>query len=305
MTDDIALNLDGVLEPVSADSSCGPDLRYDDQYNRIRMDRASDPNDILSGQWKRRAKKIDWDAITGQCVQFLQTRSKDLQVCGWLVEALSFGYGLRGLTQGLHVFVELHVRYWQDVHPLLEEDAEMRLRPTLWLVQEFTNWLASDLFKGEGHETASIQRQRRTYFGWQAVRSEFLRLNVVLDEKLSDQAPSLSELLARITAEVEAHRPQAIATEVVDDQSSGSAQSMALAPETQGAFRSFSRERAYDQLAEIGAYLARVEPHSPVPIVLQGLVGWRDVPFPELLDRLPKDGPSVYELMALFKRPVG
>jgi hypothetical protein len=63
-----------------------------------------------------------------------------------------------------------------------------------------------------------------------------------------------------------------------------------------------SRESAYEQLSEIAKFLARVEPHSPVPMVLDALVAWRGSSFEDLLLRLPSQGgASVYDLLRLFR----
>lgn len=47
-----------------------------------------------------------------------------------------------------------------------------------------------------------------------------------------------------------------------------------------------SREQAYRQLAQIADYLARTEPHSPVPYVIRRAVEWGNQPLGELLDEL-------------------
>lgn len=47
-----------------------------------------------------------------------------------------------------------------------------------------------------------------------------------------------------------------------------------------------SREQAYRHLAQIADYLARTEPHSPVPYVIRRAVEWGNQPLGELLDEL-------------------
>lgn len=47
-----------------------------------------------------------------------------------------------------------------------------------------------------------------------------------------------------------------------------------------------SREEAYRQLARIADYLARTEPHSPVPYVIRRAVEWGNQPLGDLLDEL-------------------
>lgn len=65
-----------------------------------------------------------------------------------------------------------------------------------------------------------------------------------------------------------------------------------------------SREQAYRQLAQIADYLARTEPHSPVPYVIRRAVEWGNQPLGELLDELlSADGESrrVWKLLGVLK----
>ena len=47
-----------------------------------------------------------------------------------------------------------------------------------------------------------------------------------------------------------------------------------------------SREEAYQTLKLIAEYLQRIEPHSPVPYLLQRAHVWGHTPLPELLGEL-------------------
>lgn len=65
-----------------------------------------------------------------------------------------------------------------------------------------------------------------------------------------------------------------------------------------------SREQAYRQLAQIADYLAKTEPHSPVPYVIRRAVEWGNQPLGELLDELlSADGESrrVWKLLGVLK----
>lgn len=65
-----------------------------------------------------------------------------------------------------------------------------------------------------------------------------------------------------------------------------------------------SREEAYRQLSQIADYLARSEPHSPVPYVIRRAVEWGQQPLSELLDELlSSDAESrrVWKLLGVLK----
>jgi type VI secretion system protein ImpA len=58
------------------------------------------------------------------------------------------------------------------------------------------------------------------------------------------------------------------------------------APATQVFREPASREEAYRQLLLIAEYLARTEPHSPVPYLIRRGVEWGNKPLSELLGEL-------------------
>jgi type VI secretion system protein ImpA len=61
-----------------------------------------------------------------------------------------------------------------------------------------------------------------------------------------------------------------------------------------------SREDAYRQLASIAAYLARYEPHSPVPYLIQLALDWGRKPLPLLLRELTSGDPEGRTLLTVL-----
>ncbi|WP_322044071.1 type VI secretion system protein TssA [Paraburkholderia sp. J67] len=55
-------------------------------------------------------------------------------------------------------------------------------------------------------------------------------------------------------------------------------------------FMPVTRDGAYQQLALIGEFLMRYEPHSPVPYMIQRALEWGKMPLPELLQQLTEAG---------------
>ncbi|TBV10808.1 type VI secretion system protein TssA [Stutzerimonas kirkiae] len=65
-----------------------------------------------------------------------------------------------------------------------------------------------------------------------------------------------------------------------------------------------SRAEAYRQLSLIADYLARTEPHSPVPYVIRRVVEWGDMPLSDLLDELIKadaESRRVWSLLGVLR----
>jgi type VI secretion system protein ImpA len=132
-----------LLAPLRADAPCGPAARYDPVFTEIRLLREEDDPQLPMGQWERPLKHANWPAIEARCVDMLTTRSKDLQIAVWLVEAWMRQHGFDGLRQGLRLLDAMLRAYWDTLHPLIEYDAaeegnavpdlDARLAPLEWL----------------------------------------------------------------------------------------------------------------------------------------------------------------------------
>jgi type VI secretion system protein ImpA len=61
-----------------------------------------------------------------------------------------------------------------------------------------------------------------------------------------------------------------------------------------------NRQVAYQQLKVISDYLKRVEPHSPVPYLINRAVDWGNMELPELLSELIKADPDVQRIWKLL-----
>jgi type VI secretion system protein ImpA len=62
-----------------------------------------------------------------------------------------------------------------------------------------------------------------------------------------------------------------------------------------------SRADAYSRLAEISEFLRKLEPHSPVPYLLQRAIAWGGLNFSELLPELLRDQAALQEVSDLLR----
>jgi type VI secretion system protein ImpA len=62
-----------------------------------------------------------------------------------------------------------------------------------------------------------------------------------------------------------------------------------------------SRDDAYSRLAEISEFLRKIEPHSPVPYLLQRAIAWGGLNFSELLPELLRDQAALQEVGDLLR----
>ena len=129
----MSIDLEALLAPVSPDRPAGDDLRYHPLSLQIKEARRSEEA-IAQGVWKTDVKAADYAAVLKLAVEGLSRHGKDLQVAAWLAEALLYLDGLAGFRQGLELVYGLMERYWDSVHPELEDgDAELRAVPLRWL----------------------------------------------------------------------------------------------------------------------------------------------------------------------------
>lgn len=144
--------------------------------------------------------------------------------------------------------------------------------------------LHDELYKAPGEQL------RQDLAGLNSSRAAVENLAAWCDEQLAEDAPSFAPLLQSIDQsttllqEFLVMHPEAPPPAVVTEPSQAETPASPHSPDpAQGPA---SREEAYRQLALIAAYLARTEPHSPVPYLINRAVEWGQKPLRELLAEL-------------------
>lgn len=132
-----------LLSPIAADHPCGAPMRFDPVFTAIRLDREEDDPTLPMRQWERPLKVADWPSVERRAIEFLRVRSKDLQMAAWTLEAWFRQRELAGLCEGLQLLTGLLERYWDTVHPVIDEDGDCdaRVAPFEWLNEELPVWL--------------------------------------------------------------------------------------------------------------------------------------------------------------------
>ncbi|SFW15209.1 MULTISPECIES: type VI secretion system protein TssA [Pseudomonas] len=327
-----------LLEPISAESPCGPDLRYEPEYDQLRELRREDDTSLPTGVWQSSIKRALWPDLERLATTLLLERSKDLMISAWLGEAWLHRAGLEGLPGSLALVAGLCERYPEQLHPQADEgDQSWRVIPLEWLARRYSEVLLTrvPLLDGRDPVFASfclddwqrLQRQqvlgndsKNAKASAEAARSDQKKLSELIrstplsfwlhrqgslmlslqhlqrleawsDAYLGNLAPgykSLQDVIQALLTLVEefiAMHPQQ--PTVVPVQTSPAPTST---PQPQAAAQVFqepaNREEAYRQLLVIAGYLARTEPHSPVPYLIRRGVEWGNKPLSELLGEL-------------------
>lgn len=129
----MAIDIDALLAPISADLPCGEDAGFSDLFDRIREARRADDASLPQGEWQTEVKLADWRVALDLSSEALTRVSKDLQAAGWLGEALIARHGLDGARDAFAVMSGLIERYWDGLHPLADgEDLEERAGKLAW-----------------------------------------------------------------------------------------------------------------------------------------------------------------------------
>src|SRR5262245_36487639 len=122
----VEIDIDALLAPIAGDNPAGANLKYAGLYDEINEARRED-EDLAQGEWKRERKIADWPRVVRLATEALTTRTKDLQVCAWLIEALVKTRGLDGLRDGLVTMRGLVEHHWDHLYPESDEgDLEAR-----------------------------------------------------------------------------------------------------------------------------------------------------------------------------------
>ncbi|HAG95342.1 MAG TPA: type VI secretion system protein TssA [Gammaproteobacteria bacterium] len=131
------IDIDELLQPISADSPQGSDIREDssptslyyqikDARNAARAaERASlfDPDEASN-------VLNEWRPILDLAPTILKENSKDLEVASWLLEALIRFHDFPGLRDGIQLTRGLVDQYWDGLYPEPDEDGiETKVAP--------------------------------------------------------------------------------------------------------------------------------------------------------------------------------
>lgn len=194
------IDVRGLLEPIAGNNPAGESVRYQGTYDRISDARREDDPKLSQGIYKSTLKRADWSTVEAICVEALTTRTKDLQIAGWLLEAWLHRYGFAGVAKGLRLIEGLCEEFWDDAYPTVERgDLEGRLGPFEWIEQKLSLKL-KQIPLTTPHETTG---ESYSYVDWEsACHFENLAMKDprALQEALAKINPSVATFRAAVAA---------------------------------------------------------------------------------------------------------
>src|SRR5215469_10699260 len=152
-----------LLTPIPGDNPSGPDIRYDSKvpiYDQVKEARRHD-DDLAQGDWQRERKVADYAKVIRLTQDALATKTKDLQLAAWLVDALLHTQGFSGLSGGLTLCHDLVRDFWDTINPPLEDgDEEPRMAHLDWIGSSLEISLKSLPLTREGHSWFKYKESR-------------------------------------------------------------------------------------------------------------------------------------------------
>jgi type VI secretion system protein ImpA len=114
--------VDTWIQPLPG-AACGENLEYDEEFRAMEKAAAGRP----ATQFDPEDVPPDWRAVLAHC-QSLFERTRDLRVALYWTRAQLHMEGAATLPEGLRLMHELLSRYWDELHPMLDEgDAYARV----------------------------------------------------------------------------------------------------------------------------------------------------------------------------------
>lgn len=113
-----ALDLESLLQDLSADAPCGENLEYDAGFAAMERSSQGKPEQQM-GTTVIPAEEPDWRGVRETCLDLFK-RTRDLRVAVTLARAQLGTSGLSGFADGIALVRGLIERQWAGVHPQLD-----------------------------------------------------------------------------------------------------------------------------------------------------------------------------------------
>ncbi|SFV04791.1 type VI secretion system protein TssA [Pseudoduganella namucuonensis] len=117
------VDIDSLLQPVSDDAACGPNLEYDPEFLELEQAVLGKP-ETQYGDTITPAVPPEWKVVKRLALELL-SRSRDFRVVLPLARAALALHGIRGLSDSLKLIERLLDERWDSVHPQLDPDDDM------------------------------------------------------------------------------------------------------------------------------------------------------------------------------------
>ena len=136
-----SIDIESLLNPISAESNCGEYLCYDHIYDELKELRREDDIRLSQGVWQTEPKRANWPKLNKVGCELLRTRTKDLQIAMWLTEAWVVERQFEGFIDGLKLVKGLSEKFWDEIYPAIDwenRSYDYRLAPFFFLADKIS-----------------------------------------------------------------------------------------------------------------------------------------------------------------------
>ncbi len=119
---------DQLLIPIATNDGVGEWLRYDPTYGKIRDARREEDDGMNREPWEGELKRANWQEVERLCGELLTTKTKDLQLVMWFLEARIHLQGINDLQNCTDFLLKYIQNFWQNTYPQLTDDPTQEFR---------------------------------------------------------------------------------------------------------------------------------------------------------------------------------
>ena len=330
------LTIGDFLSPISDTYPTGEALKEKDEFARVQAARASDDATLPRGVWDRDHKHSDWELVGELCADLLLKKTKDIQICLWMLESDVYMSGVKGFALHVLLLAEMVDQFWDDIHPvMLDGDIEYRTNLFAWMSNKIPDALRTvpisepatlDAVQWSDYERAVMETNDDSILNLSQLRqsindtdSSFYErlfedlsdgylalehLEGVLEKRFKEQAPSISGLKVIIEQIAEVLMSETGGQISVEEgEEAGSFETEMMGLDLGSSVGSGTqRQQAYAALAQAATVLMKDDPHSPVPYMVFKAIEWGGLSTAELYEELfVKNGGniSIFDLLGV------
>lgn len=316
------MDVEELLAPVSEEAPTGPDLAYDGERGAIEQAFDSSVSIDTTGETSG-AAEIDWRTIINMIEQ-QSARTKDVWLAVYLCRAGAKSGQLALVETGALYLAGLLERYWENVHPQLEEYGFQGRKGPCELLGRRGEFLGPlertpllehprlGRFSGADFERFRASAEAADGYGMfraaladtpeetltaiiarlDAIASAIKRADAVLvanaDGDTGANFQPTYDLLAQMKKAVQSFTSAPAAEEAAEAEAQASAEMGAAGAPSGGGPRIAGRVESCEDVVKaldaIADYYRRREPTSPVPAALQRVREWVNLDFLSLLE---------------------
>ncbi|MDR1333018.1 MAG: type VI secretion system ImpA family N-terminal domain-containing protein [Holosporales bacterium] len=156
----VQISLDAIVAEIGGSpDGVGYDVSLTKIYDEIKDARFEEDHSVSLGVWERELKRADWGLAEKLAFEALVEKSKDLQIAGWLIEALAVLDGFDGILNGVQILTKFVEVFWEKGYPKTEDlqsDEEQKFRILEWVYDAIAQASKFVSFASGGGEGVNI-----------------------------------------------------------------------------------------------------------------------------------------------------